>query len=394
MKLDLLFISAAVLFCLTAQIFPLTNIASADGCGINPLGDTSGDPDFYVSKNQNLPTSGGLSSAPAASSEGRAAVSLGSSAEKTRENVTVESLNPDKSSPQAAGSAIVWTANATNPNNEEMVYDFFLKGPATNGELVEKTGWIAENSWTWNTSEADIGENLVEVKVKRLVSGEAEGTRSQNFTISAAKSGEEVTDAASSTEKSNPSEMNPYPGGKTADRDPGEASTTSKSSAASGGINPYPGGKTADIDVGKPRLAPDEKKSVDAAGVLSDEAMSMQEPSTSSDIMDVGGKWTIDLIGSGYTLDVTLIQTGESIVGLGDLIDRNKKIPQTIKGKVTASTLRIQSQAVLDEYVNDVDKSVSLDLAEVDRNIIGSYEIYSGDDLIGKGNATASRFSS
>lgn len=393
MKLDMLFISAAVLFCLTAQIFPLTNIASADGCGINPLGDTSGDTDFYVSKNQNLPTSGGLSPAPAASGEGKAAVSLGSSAKQTRESVTVESLNPDKSSPQAAGSAIVWIANATNPDNEQMLYNFFLKGPATNGELIEKTGWIAENSWTWNTSDADIGENMVEVRVKRLNAGETEGTKTQNFTISAAKSGEQVKDAASSTEKSKSSEVNPHPGGKTADTEAAEASTTSKSSAASAGINPYPGGKTAGSDIGKPRLAPDEKKSVAATGGLSGEAISTQDTSISSDIMDVGGKWIFDLIGSGYTLDVTLIQTGESIAGIGDLIESNKKIPQTIKGKVTASTLRLQSQAVLDEYVNDVDKSVSLDLAEVDRNIVGSYEIYSGDDLIGRGNATASRFS-
>ena len=180
MLFKILFISVAMLLCITAQIFSLTNTASADGCGVNPLGDTSGDTDFYVSKNQNLPTSGGVSPASTISSEAGAAMPLGSSVEQTKGNLTLQSLNPDKISPQVAGSVIVWTANATNPNDEDLVFDFFRKGPATNGELIEKTGWIAENSWTWNTSEDDVGENQVQVWVKRLDAGEAENIKTQN----------------------------------------------------------------------------------------------------------------------------------------------------------------------------------------------------------------------
>ncbi|MFZ1315287.1 hypothetical protein, partial [Methanothrix sp.] len=157
MKFNMLFISATVLFCLTVQIFPLTYIASADGWGINPLGDTSEDTsedtDSHVSKNQNLPTSSGLSPAFGASNEVSTASSLNTSGELMKKNVTLEGLNPDKASPQVAGSAIIWVANATAPDDEELLYDFFLKGPATGGELIEKTGWGAENSWTWNTSE-------------------------------------------------------------------------------------------------------------------------------------------------------------------------------------------------------------------------------------------------
>lgn len=425
MKFNMLFISAAVLFSLTAQIFSLTSIASADGCGTNPLGDTSGDTDFYVSKNQNFPASEGLTPAPAASNEGKAAVSLGSSVEPTEENVTLRSLNPDRASPQAAGLAIVWTANASSPDDDEIVYDFFLKGPATNGELIEKTGWITENSWTWNTSDADIGENEVQVRVKRLGAGEAEVIGSQNFNISAANTGEQVTDAAASREKSTSSELNPHPeqktsedetdkapttnqsspasgdinphpGGKTEDREEGEASTTSESIAASGGFNPYPGGKTASTDVRKPRTAPDEKNGVDDTADLADEVISTQDPlSASSDVMDVGGRWTVDLVGSGCTLDIkNLIQTGESVVGMGDLIERNTKIPQTFRGTVTSTSLKLRSKAVIDEFNNNIDKSVSLNLEKADWSISGSYELYSGDELTAKGNATASRFSS
>ena len=395
MLFKILFISAAMLLCITAQIFSLTNTASADGCGVNPLGDTSGDTDFYVSKNQNLPTSGGVSPASTISSEAGAAMPLGSPVEQTKGNVTLQSLDPDKISPQVAGSVIVWTANTTNPNDEDLVYDFFLKGPATNGELIDKTGWIAENSWTWNTSEDDIGENQVQVWVKRQGAGEAESIKAQNYTISAPTYEEQVADAAASTEKSTSSGLNSHPGGKTADNEVGDASN-SMSSAASSNINPYPGGKTANIDVSKPKLAPDEKGSVDAAGSLSDEAItSSQDPSAAaSDVMVVRGKWTVDLVGSGCTLDANLIQIGESVVGMGSLIERNTKIPQTFKGSVTSSSLRLQSNAVIDEFGNDIDKSVSLYLEKADRTISGSYEIYSGDELMAEGNATASRFSS
>ncbi len=57
MKSKILFLTLAMLFCLTAQLYALTNMASGAGCGTNPLGDTSGDTDFYVSKNQNSPAS-------------------------------------------------------------------------------------------------------------------------------------------------------------------------------------------------------------------------------------------------------------------------------------------------------------------------------------------------
>ncbi len=364
----MLFISATVLFCLTVQIFPLTYIASADGWGTNPLGDTSEDTsedtDSHVSKNQNLPTSSGLSPAFGASNEVSTASSLNTSGELMKKNVTLEGLNPDKASPQVAGSAIIWVANATAPDDEELLYDFFLKGPATGGELIEKTGWGAENSWSWNTSEADIGQNQVQVQVKRPGAGGVEALKSQNFTISAPAPEKQVTDSSASMEKPKPAEL-----------------------------NPHPGGKTANIDVSKPRLAPDER-GIAAAGGLLDETRSTRDPqSASSDDMDVGGKWSVELAGSGCTLDIkNLIQTGGSIVGMGDLIEGNIKIPQTIRGTVTSTSLRLRSKAVIDEFGNDIDKSVSLYLEKEGWSFQGRYELYSGNELTGEGNATASRF--
>ena len=62
MKSKIIILTLAVLFCLMAQLYALSNIAKGAGCGTNPLGDTSGDTDFYVSKNQNLPASDGSAS--------------------------------------------------------------------------------------------------------------------------------------------------------------------------------------------------------------------------------------------------------------------------------------------------------------------------------------------
>jgi hypothetical protein len=169
----------------------------------------------------------------------------------------------------------------------------------------------------------------------------------------------------------------------------------------------------------KPRIAPDEKPrqlTTSTGGLTTGPNMSMPNPtpeSTSqtsagtttgtqaqtgsataeSTTMAVEGKWTVKLINAGSTVDLFLIQTGGSIVGYGNLNEQNTKIPLTFKGTVSASTMSLEAQTVVDKYVNKIDKSINLDLVRADKVISGSYEIYSGKDLTGKGNATASRFS-
>ncbi len=50
---------------------------------------------------------------------------------KADKNATIQSINPDRPSPQSPGSAIVWKVEALNPDNEKMLYNFLLMGPAT-----------------------------------------------------------------------------------------------------------------------------------------------------------------------------------------------------------------------------------------------------------------------
>ncbi len=75
----------------------------------------------------------------------------------------LNSLISDKQSPQVAGTVINWTANATDPDGDQILYKFFLKGPSTKGQSVGKTGWTTDNTWTWNTTDADVGSNQIEV---------------------------------------------------------------------------------------------------------------------------------------------------------------------------------------------------------------------------------------
>ncbi len=276
MKSKILFLTLAVLLCLTVQIYALSNMAKGQ-CGTNPLGDTSGDTEFFVSKNQNAPASD-MSSA--ASSSGKAAVALGST---VAVNATIQSLNPDKPSPQGPGVSIVWKVEAANPNNEKMLYDYLLKGPATGGKLLDKTGWIAESSWTWNTTDADAGENQIEVRVMRAGADGVEGNMTQSFEVSAATQKSETAadrvdmtpvdttavasaldtssanDASNAATKTASIDSNPHPGSKTADTSSANEDTREVTKTESIDANSRPESKTADTKIGKPRIAPDER---------------------------------------------------------------------------------------------------------------------------------------
>jgi hypothetical protein len=54
---------------------------------------------------------------------------------------------------------ITWMANATDPENDPLLHRFIL-----NNKTV--TSWIKENKWTLNTSEADVGNNSIEVQIR------------------------------------------------------------------------------------------------------------------------------------------------------------------------------------------------------------------------------------
>ena len=76
-----------------------------------------------------------------------------------------ESLSSDFKSPQPAGSTIKWTANAKDPENNDLNYKFVLKN-ANTGSILSTSGWKSSNEWTWVTTESDSGDHIVEAWVR------------------------------------------------------------------------------------------------------------------------------------------------------------------------------------------------------------------------------------
>jgi len=368
------------------------------------MGDTTGDTDFSVSKNQNQGTTSGASSA--ATTASKPAVALGSTGTKAVQSAGIDSLTPSPASPQKPGTVIVWTAGATNPGTEPLLYDFLLRGPGTDGLLTDKTGWTARNSWTWNTTSADAGDNQVEVRIKYDSSTDAVASKTESFSVSSAAqdgSGAQDSSAATSSETA---------GSGVAESTNKATATVVDSTATT--ANAHPESKTSGSTDSKPRVAPDEKTkatstSIDGvnmnmpdpipkASAQNTAEMTQVPPSAATyaetaepKVMEVDGKWTVRLEDAASSMDLILIQTGKSVSGWGNLEEKNTKLPLIATGSVSDNSINLDIKTVVGEYVNKVDKRFKIDLVKVDRVVSGSYEAYSGEDLSGKGKATASR---
>lgn len=72
---------------------------------------------------------------------------------------TVFALSPDKVSPQKAGTRIVWNADASDPDDDQILYRFLLRGTPVRD-------WNGDSSWTWVTDKSDMGLSRVEVQVR------------------------------------------------------------------------------------------------------------------------------------------------------------------------------------------------------------------------------------
>jgi hypothetical protein len=68
----------------------------------------------------------------------------------------VKELKADRSSPQAKGGVITWTAIAVDPDGDEISYKFLANDK-------EVRGWSSSDSWVWDTSSATLGDYTVVV---------------------------------------------------------------------------------------------------------------------------------------------------------------------------------------------------------------------------------------
>jgi hypothetical protein len=76
---------------------------------------------------------------------------------------TLTGLVPDKASPQYTGTAVTWTAYATDPDRDQILYRFWLKGPSTGNVWKIVRDWSASNTWIWSSGSADAGDYEVYV---------------------------------------------------------------------------------------------------------------------------------------------------------------------------------------------------------------------------------------
>jgi hypothetical protein len=72
---------------------------------------------------------------------------------------TIEDLRPDLSSPQAPGKSIVWTANATDPDGDQVLYKFFVNDQPT-------TVWLKFNTFNWVTTRMAPGDYRIKVLIR------------------------------------------------------------------------------------------------------------------------------------------------------------------------------------------------------------------------------------
>ncbi|HUS76889.1 MAG TPA: SdrD B-like domain-containing protein, partial [Methanothrix sp.] len=72
-------------------------------------------------------------------------------------------LTTDKISPQSAGTAVKWTAKASDANKDPILYRFWLKGSSTGNVWEVVQDWSTKNEWTWTSFGSDGGNYTVYV---------------------------------------------------------------------------------------------------------------------------------------------------------------------------------------------------------------------------------------
>jgi PKD repeat protein len=88
---------------------------------------------------------------------GPSAIPTGAEPDTNRPPILI-GLSSEPQGSAEAGTTVVWTAQASDPDYDPLLFRFLLNG-------AEVTGWSPENTWSWNTA-ANIGANIIEIQVK------------------------------------------------------------------------------------------------------------------------------------------------------------------------------------------------------------------------------------
>jgi uncharacterized membrane protein len=72
---------------------------------------------------------------------------------------SLNSFSPDRSDPQPPGAHVTWTAGASDPEGDLILYRFLVNGKAA-------TDWSGSSSWAWNTADMPEGDYRIRVEVR------------------------------------------------------------------------------------------------------------------------------------------------------------------------------------------------------------------------------------
>ena len=100
---------------------------------------------------------------------------------------TITSLTPSLSSPRGQGTQIDFICIASDPDNDNIYYRFFLTGPGTASKKKLVADWSHKNSWTWTPESADVGNSTIEVQIRdglHAKEGSYDANTSVSYTIS------------------------------------------------------------------------------------------------------------------------------------------------------------------------------------------------------------------
>jgi hypothetical protein len=88
---------------------------------------------------------------------------------------SIISFDPSLDSPQQIGMPIGWRVTASDPDNDNIYYRFWLNGPRTGGKWQIMQDWSSTNVWYWRTDGNDAGSSDVRVWIRDGKHADADG---------------------------------------------------------------------------------------------------------------------------------------------------------------------------------------------------------------------------
>jgi hypothetical protein len=101
----------------------------------------------------------------------------------------ITSLTPSLASPQVELTKIDFICVATDADNDNLYYRFFLAGPGTASVKKLVQDWSHKNAWQWQPLTVDVGSSIIETQIRdglHAVEGSYDDSETLSYTVTAA----------------------------------------------------------------------------------------------------------------------------------------------------------------------------------------------------------------